>query len=173
MVEREPLAPDESLRLWAETLVHLAEPEQSKQLIEALNQGDRTQLEALLEPTRIFQFGACIDVVRVLTAVVNFGPGHWEDDCEVVWKPPQINPSPVNGKYYLFPDGRFTFVSEADWWGYYRRAQDDPDWVAQNKDMLKALGIVTCTKRFVPNDKLVEDERTRTICFPTVTDPYA
>jgi len=173
MVEREPLAPDERLRLWAETLVHLAEPEQSKKLIEALNQGDRPQLEALLEPTRIFQAGACIDVVRVLTAVVNFGPGHWEDECEVVWKLAPMNPSPVNGKYYLFPDGRFTFVSDADWWGYYRRAQDDPNWLAQNKDLLIALGIITCTRRFVPNEKLVQDERSHTICFPTVTDPYA
>jgi hypothetical protein len=173
MVEREPLAPDARLRLWAEALVHLAEPEQSKLLIEALNQGDRRQLEAVLEPTRIFEFGACIDVVRVLTAVVNFGPGHWENRCEVVWKPPQINPSQVNGKYYVFPDGRVTFVSDADWWEYYKRAQNDPDYLAQNKDLLTALGIITCTKVFVSNEKLVQDERTRTICFPTVTDPYA
>ena len=94
MVEREPLAPDERLRLWAEMLIHLAEPEQSKRLIEALNQGDRKQLEPLLEPTRIFQFGACIDVVQVLTAVVNFGPGTGKTTARSSGNPPRSTRAP-------------------------------------------------------------------------------
>jgi hypothetical protein len=172
MPEREARSPDERLKLWAETLSYLAEPERSGQLINALNEGARPQVEALLEPTRIFEFGACIDVHKVLTAVINFGPGHWEDECEVIIRLPPHNPSQTTGKYYRLPNGQATWFSEAEWWEHYDRALNDPTWFAENIPLLKALGIVACTQKWVEDSKLVEIERSRTICFPTVTDPY-
>lgn len=126
MSEHEPRSPDERLKLWAETLSYLAEPERSGRLIDALNEGDRAQVEALLEPTRIFQFGGCIDIHQVLTAVINFGPGHWEDECEVIVRIRPHNPSQTIGKGYRLPNGQTIWLTEAEWWEYYDRALKDP-----------------------------------------------
>lgn len=173
MTDREPRSPDERLKLWAETLSYLADPERSGRLVDALNEGDRAQVEALLEPTRIFQFGGCIDIHEVLTAVINFGRGHWEDECEVIVRIRPHNPSQTSGKGYRLPNGQTIWLTEAEWWEYYDRALQDPTWFAQNIPFLKALGIVACTRKWVQDSKVVEIDRSRTICFPTVTDPYA
>lgn len=109
----------------------------------------------------------------MLTAVINFGPGHWEEECGVIVTFPPLNPSKTSGKGYRQPDGQIIWVSEAEWWEYYDRASNDATWFAQNIPFLKTLGIVTCTQKWVQDSQLIEIDKSRTMCFPTVTDPFA
>ena len=162
----------ERLRLWSEALGYLAQEEIALQLVSALQAGNREHFEALLGPTRIFQIGGCIDIVETITRVVNFGRWHFEERCDVVptFYPPA--PSDVNGTLYQLPDGRVVFVSQKLWFDYHKRAAEDPAWRAANQAFLQALGIIQCRTVIVSDSELVSIERARTICFPTVVDPY-
>ena len=161
----------ERLTLWSETLGYLAQEEIALQLVSALNAGNREHFEALLEPTRIFQMGECIDIVDTITRVLNFGPGKFKDFCHVVPTLYPPAPSDVNGSLYRLSDGTVVFISEKLWFDYHKRAAEDPAWLAANRAFLQALGIIQCRTAIVPDSQLVSIERARTICFPTVVDP--
>jgi hypothetical protein len=162
----------ERLRLWGEGLSLLANKEIASQLVSALEAGDRARLEALLGPTRFFQIGVCIDVVETLTKVINFGPGHFEERCEVVPTFYINPPSDVNGKLYQLPDGTIIFISERLWFDYHKRAVEDAAWREANKAFLQALNILQCHQELVSDSEIVSIDRSRTLCFPTVVTPY-
>lgn len=170
--EFDDLPPEGRLKLWADALNSLATPDVSRQLIGALDEGDRGKFEELLGPTRLFQHGGCIDIVETLTKIVNFGRGKFEDRCTVIPRIRPLAPSHTHGSPYILSDRRVAFVTSATWWSYYDRALQDPDWLAHNRDFLRALGIIICTQEWVPDQTLVSIERTRTICFPDVIHPY-
>lgn len=163
---------EQSLRLWAKTLRSLAEPDRCRQLVDLLSEGDADGLERLLEPTQVLQFGACIDVVDTLIKLVNFGPGHFEEQCSVIARLRPLTLSMSAGNIYKLSDGRFVFVTEAEWWSYYDRASQDPAWMEQNRDLLKTLGIISCVQVWVPDDRIISIDRSRTICFPDVVNPF-
>jgi hypothetical protein len=167
----ELLALTERLQLWGKTLLSLAEPDKSQRLVEVLNSGDGAGLTALVGD-RLFAQGTCIDVVDTLTRMVNFGPRQSEERCEVIARLRAPNPSTVNYKVYRLNDGRLVAVTEADWWAYYDRAAQDQAWLAQNRDLLRALGIITCVIVEVSGTQLVTIDRSRTMCFPGVTRPW-
>jgi len=150
----------------------LANEEVAPQLVSALEAGDRERFEALLGPTRLFQIGVCIDIVDTITKIINFGPGHFEERCEVVPTLYPPAPSEVNGRLYRLPDGTIVFISERLWFDYHRRAQEDPAWREANKSLLETLGILRCHQVIVSDSELVSIERTKTLCFPTVVNPY-
>lgn len=170
MSKAELLALTERLQLWGKTLLSLAEPDKSQGLVDVLRSGDRAGLAALVGD-RLFAQGTCIDVVDTLTRLVNFGPRPFEERCEVTIRLREPNPSTVNYKVYRLVDGRLLAVTEADWWAYYDRAAANPVWLAQNRDLLKALGIITCVMVEVSGTQLVPVDRSRTMCFPGVTRP--
>jgi hypothetical protein len=163
---------EERLDLWSKALGLLARENVSSQLVSALEAGDRERFEALLEPTGLFQIGGCIDIVDTITKVINFGPGHYEERCEVVPTIYIFPPSDVNGRLYRLSDGTVVFISERLWFDYHKRALEDLAWREANKSFLRALGILKCYPDWVTNSKLVSIERARTICFPTVVSPY-
>jgi hypothetical protein len=171
MPKPESLSLSERLRLWGETLTSLSEPDRSRRLVHVLNNGDRRALMELVGE-RLFEQGGCIDVVETLTRVVNFGPSTSEERCEVVQRLRQPNPSSVNSQLYRLNDGSYLSVTDADWWAYYDRASQDPGWLAQNRELLKALGIIACVTVVVPNDQLVSIDRSRSICFRDVARPW-
>lgn len=163
----------EGLQLWSDALASLATPERRDQVVGALVEGDRAELENLLG-SRIFQFGGCIDVVRTLTGIINFGPGHYVQHCQLVQAIRPFRPSQSIGRLYRFPDGTIDFVTEAAWWVYYDRAARDPDWRTENEALLVALGIlIGCEPVWAPDEELVSISQTIPMCFPTVTNPYA
>jgi hypothetical protein len=166
------LPPEDRVRLWADALDYLAEPDRTKELIEVLNHGDRAQLEALLEPTRILQTGGCIEGVEILIGVIHHGGWHFEEKCSLVFKPRPIDPGYATGKYYRLPDGTYAWFSDAHWWEYFDRAASDLEWRKEHKDLLVALGILVCETRRVPNDEIVTAEKKYRFCFPTVIDPF-
>jgi len=159
------------MQLWAETLGSLAPPDRSAQLVDILNQGDRIELERFLG-SGLFEAGSCIDVVETLTRILNFGPGRWEEQCEIAQILRPVQPSTSSGRVFTFPDGRAHFVTDAEWWAYYDRALNEPDWKEGNVPLLKALGILLCTRKLVRDEQLVTIDRSRTICFPAVLNPY-
>jgi len=159
----------ERLKLWSDALNMLAQPEMAAQLITVLEAGDRKSFEALLVPTRLFQIGGCIDIVDTITHVVNFGAGHFEERCNVA---PAIATHPLSeteGKIYKLPDGTFVLISERLWAEYATRAQQDAVWREQNKEFLKAIGVlIRCSWVWVSDSTIVTVKKTGTICFPTV-----
>ena len=171
MPTRDLLPLPDRFRLWGETLLSLAEPDRCERVVQALNDGDRDGLERLIGE-RIFAQGGCIDVVETLTHVANFSPVTREERCEVViiLRPP--NPSATSGKIYRMPDGRYVWLSEAEWWAYADRAAENPAWLKANHDLLLALGIIACHWVDVPSGQVITVERERTICFPTVVNPF-
>lgn len=162
----------ERLMLWSEALRVLAHEDVASQLVLALEAGDRERFEALLGPTRLFQVGGCIDVVDTITKIINFGPGHFEERCEVTPALYPPSPSDVNGRLYRLSDGTVVFISERLWFDYHKRAHEDPTWREANKSFLQTLGILRCYWEIVSDSKLVTIERARTLCFPTVVTPY-
>lgn len=162
----------ERLMLWSKALSLLAHEDVASELVSALEAGDRERFEALLEPTRLLSIGVCIDVVDTITKVINFGPGHFEERCEVVLILYPPTPSDVNGRLYRLADGTVVFVSERLWFDYHKRAAEDPAWREANKGLLQALGILRCYWEIVSDSKLVSIERSKTLCFPTVVNPY-
>ena len=162
----------ERLMLWSKALGLLGQEDVASQLVSALEGGDRERFEALLAPTQLLQMGGCIDVVETITKVINFGPGHFEERCEIVPTIYNFSPSDVSGRLYRLSDGTFIFISERLWFDYYKRASEDAVWRQANKSFLQALGILRCYWELVPDSELVKIERSRTICFPTVITPY-
>jgi len=162
----------ERLMLWSKALRYLAEEGIASELLLALNTGDRERFNALIGPISFFEPGACIDIVDTITKVLNFGAWHMEERCEVVLILYPPSPSAVNGKLYKLADGTFVFVSERLWFDYHKRASEDPAWRAANKSFLEALGILNCSWVPVPDLELVSVERSKTLCFPTVIDPF-
>jgi hypothetical protein len=160
------------VQLWADALHSLGTPELGGQLVDILNRGDRHDLEHLLPPG-LLETGGCIDVVETLTKVLNFGPGRWRETCEMALALLVGKPSATAGRIFIFPDGIAHFVTDAEWWADYRHATDDLEWRAENKELLKVLGILVCSRTFVADDQLVQLNRSQTICFPAVLDPYA
>ena len=161
----------ERLKLWGDALNTLAQGDIAVKLIAVLEAGDRKGLEALLGHTRLFQIGGCIDIIDTITRVVNFGPGHFEERCDVVYRIAFEPPSETDGKIYQLPDGTFVFISERFWADYAARAQQDPAWRYQNKAFLKAIGVLRCSFVWVPDYAIVSGITTKTICFPTVITP--
>jgi hypothetical protein len=162
----------ERLMLWSKALRMLAREDIASELVSVLEAGDRERFEALLGPTRLFQIGGCIDIVDTITKVINFGPGHFEERCEVVPTLYPPAPSEVEGRLYRLPDGTVVFVTERLWFDYHRRAGQDAAWREANKSFLEALGILRCYLELVSDSEIVSIERTKTLCFPTVVDPY-
>jgi hypothetical protein len=160
------------LRLWGDTLQSLAEPARSERLVQALNEGNRDALERLVGD-RLFSLGSCIDIVEILTRVVNFAPPTLEERCAVI--PGRIRPlvpSTTDGAFYRLFDGRFVWVSEAEWWKYHDNAVNDAAWLMANHDLLLALGIIACHWENVPGGRIVQIDRQRTLCFPAVNNPF-
>ncbi len=162
----------ERLRLWSKALGLLADEEVVSQLVSALEAGDRQRFETLLGPTNLFQTGVCIDIVETITKVINFGPGHFEERCEVVPTIYIYPPSEVNGRFYRLSDGTLVFISERLWFDYHKRALEDAAWREANKSFLQALNILQCHQEIVSDSQLVSIDRSRTLCFPTVVTPY-
>lgn len=160
------------LMLWSKALDFMAQEEIASQLVPALEAGDRERLEALLEPTGLFQAGFCIDIYETITKIINFGPARPVERCEVVQAVPLFSPSEDNGRVYRLPDGTYVFVSDKLWFDYHKRAAEDPAWREANISFLKALGILRCYTDWVPNSKLVSIDRSKTLCFPPVVTPY-
>ena len=162
----------ERLMLWSKALRMLARDDIASELVSVLEAGDREKLEALLGPTRLFQIGGCIDIVDTITKVINFGPGHFEDRCEVVpvLYPPA--PSEVEGRLYRLPDGTVIFVTERQWFDYHKRAGEDAAWREASRSFLEALGILRCYVELVSDSEILSVERKKTLCFPTVVDPF-
>ena len=162
----------ERLLLWSEALRYLAEEGIASELVLALNTGDRERFDALIRPIRFFEPGACIDIVDTLTKIINFGAWHMEERCEVVLILYPPSTSAVNGKLYRLADGTFVFVSERLWFDYHKRASQDPAWRAANKSFLETLGILSCSWVPVSDSEIVSIEKSKTLCFPTVIDPF-
>jgi hypothetical protein len=161
------------LRLWSKALGLLADEEVASQLVSALEVGDHHRFETLPGPTNLFQAGVCIDIVETITKDINFGPGHFEERCEVV---PTIYinpPSEVNGRFYRLSDGTVVFISERLWFDYHQRAREDAAWREANKSFLQALNILQCHQELVSDSQVVSIDRSRTLCFPTVVTPYS
>jgi hypothetical protein len=173
MTEPGAIAPLDGLQVWAETLGSLATPERGGKLVDVLRRGDRAGLEELLGP-RIFQLGGCIDIVRTMTAIVNFGRGHYAPQCQPVQTIRPFRPSQTDGRLFQFPDGTINFVTDAEWWDYYDRAAREPGWSAENQALFVALGILVGCEVLVwtPDEELVSITQTIPICFPTVVNPY-
>ena len=162
----------ERLMLWSKALGMLAQEDVAFQLVSALEADDRERFEALLGPTRLFQIGVCIDIYDTITKIINFGPGHFEERCEVVQTIYPNSLSDVNGRYYQLSDGTIVFISEHLWFDYHKRALEDAAWREANQAFLKALGILKCHMELVSDSELVTINRNRTLCFPTVVTPY-
>ena len=162
----------ERLMLWSKALRLLAREDVASELVAALESGDGKRFEDLLGPTQLFEVGGCIDLVETITKLINFGPGHFEERCEVVPTLYPPSPSTVNGRAYRLADGNYIFLTESQWFEYHKRAGEDPAWRAANQAFLQALGILRCYQEWVSDSELVSIERTRTICFPTVIDPF-
>ena len=161
----------ERLKIWGNALNMLAQPEMAARLIEVLEAGNHKDLEAVIERTGLFQKGVCIDIVEIFAKVVNFGPGQFEERCDVVvinFITPCIQGA---GKFYKTPAGSITYITDCEWRAFYERAQRDLAWRDQNKEFLKAIGVLTCSMVWVPDSKIVSVDRTRTICFPAVINP--
>jgi hypothetical protein len=163
----------ERLRLWGEALMMLGQEDMTANLLETLEMGDLNRLEGLLEPTHLFQRGVCIDIVDTITKVINFGPGHFEERCQLVNRVFFEPPSDTNGRGYLMDDGRHVYVTEREWADLYAQAQNDPAWREANKPLLRALGILHCSWVLVPDDQIITISRTQKMCFATVISPYA
>ena len=114
----------------------------------------------------------CIDIVETITKVINFGPGHFEERCEVVQTLYINPPSDVNGRYYRLSDGTIVFISERLWFDYHKRALEDAAWREANMSFLQALGILHCHQVLVSDSEVVTIDRSRTLCFSTVVTPY-
>lgn len=158
------------LRLWGETLTGLADDERSQQLVRVLNEGDVRGLERLVG-RGLFSQGGCISVVDTLTRVLN-GGFRPQERCEVLPRLRPFDPSTTDGRIYRLSDGRFLFVTDAEWWAYYDHAAQDPAWLSENRALLRALGIVTCSIRLVASNEIVSVDRSRTLCFQDVTRPW-
>ena len=165
-------SPAERLMLWSKALRLLADEEVASQLVSALDAGDRERFEALLGPTRLFQIGVCIDIIDTITKIINFGPGHFEERCEVLPTIYPPAPSEVNGRYYRLPDGNIVFISERLWFDYHKRAAEDPAWREANKSLLETLSILRCHQEPVSDSEVVSIDRSKALCFPTVVDPF-
>lgn len=161
----------ERLKLWGEALMTLAQEDIPARLIGVLEEGNRKELQALLGPVRLFQIGDCIDIVETITKVINFGPGHFEERCHLMYRLWVEPPSQTRGRVYRLPDGNFVWISEYDWAEYFKHAENDPVWREANKEFLKALGILSCTYEHVPDSAVVTINKTQKICFPTVISP--
>ena len=162
----------ERLMLWSKALRSLADEDVAPQLVSALEAGDGARFEALLGPTRLFQIGGCIDIVDTITKIINFGPGHFEERCEVIPTLYPPSPSDVDGRLYRLPDGTIIFVSEKLWFDHHKRAYEDAAWRAENKSLLETLGILRCHQVIVSDSKIVTIDKSKTLCFPTVVNPY-
>ena len=162
----------ERLMLWSKALRSLANEDVAPQLVSALQAGDREKFESLLDRTRLLQKGVCIDIVDTITKIINFGPGHFEERCEVVPTLYPPSPSEVDGRLYRLTDGTIVFVSEKLWFDYHKRAYEDPAWREANKSLLEDLGILRCHQVIVSDSELLSIERTKTLCFPTVVNPF-
>jgi hypothetical protein len=163
----------ERLKLWGDVLTTLGREDVVPKLIPILEAGDRKGLEDLFDmlDVKLFQIGVCIDIVDTITKVINFGPGHYEDQCEIVHRLFVEPISDTNGRIYQLPDGSFVFVSDRQWVDYATRAQTDAIWRDQNKAFLKAIGVLRCHKVLVSDSQLVTLNTSKTMCFPTVISP--
>jgi hypothetical protein len=161
----------ERLKLWGDALNTLRREEVIPKLITILEDGDRKGLEDLFDllDVKLFQIGVCIDIVDTVTKVINFGPGHLEERCQVV---SILEPaSEIDGKIYKLPDGSYVFITDRVWADYSKRAQEDPIWREQNKAFLKAIGVLRCHMELVPDSAIVTLNTSKTMCFPTVISP--
>lgn len=162
----------ERLKLWGDTLNMLAQGDTPAKLVSAMETSDRKGLESLLESTKLFQLGGCIDIVDTITKVINFSPGHFEERCDVISRPFIGPPSEADGMIYRLPDGSFVFISERLWVDYSTRAQQDAAWREQNKGFLKSIGVLRCSYVWVQNFEIVSVSTTRPLCFlPPVITP--
>lgn len=159
-------------KMWSAALEMLAQPEMASQLIQVLEGNDLNGFESLLEPTRVFQEGGCIDIYVTITHIANFGRGHWEERCEAICFSGNLSTGETSGRVYSLPDGTYIYVSNRQWAELCERAHRDSLWLEQNKVLLKALGMISCPQVWVPDDTLIIIDRNRTICFPTVTQPF-
>jgi hypothetical protein len=161
----------ERLKLWGDTFTLLAEHDVAAKLIAVLEEGDRMGLEALLEPVGLFQTGECIDIVETITKVINFGPGHPEERCQLVYRIFFNPPSDTKLEQYQLPDGTFMSITEREWLDYFERAERDPAWRDANRPFLKALGILKCAMVNVPDDAVITINKTKRICPPFLVSP--
>jgi hypothetical protein len=171
MPDIDVLTPEERCKQWSQVFGYLADDRRASTLVEALNAGDRKQIEALLEPTGVLTTTTCISVHEALTAVINSGPGHYQKTCEVLpWlRPPHV--SDTDGRAYRLSDGQFLWLTEAEWWAYLDRAVSDRAWLEANSELLHDLGIASCSWTWVSDSRIVTIDRSRTMCFSGTIPP--
>jgi hypothetical protein len=153
------------LGAYGELFTDLADPRQTEALLGAFRSGEGARLMKLVGDRPPFTAATCIDIVRTLTAAINTGEWNGREVCEIpnVLRPP--SPSTTNGKYYRMPDGRYVFVSEAEWFDLLDRAVAEPDWREANHELLQVVGILVCTWQLIPSVQIVTIEQSQTLCF--------
>jgi hypothetical protein len=153
------------LRAYGELFIELSDERRCEELLGAFQFGDGGRLMKLIGDRPPFESRTCIDVVRTLTAAINTGGWTPQEVCEIPQFLKPSMPSQTDGKYYRMPDGRFMFVSEAEWFDLYDRAVAEADWRQANSELLKVLGILVCTPQLVPSVQIISIEQPQKLCF--------
>src|SRR5262245_945354 len=87
----------------------------------------------------------CVQISQTDTKFAQTGGLQLTEKCEVVntLRPP--NPSPTSGRGYKLDDGTYLWLSDAEWWDLMDKAVADQAWQDDNRDLLVAVGILTCS----------------------------
>src|SRR5262245_11278756 len=98
----------------------------------------------------------CVEISEVVPKLVETGGFHVKEVCTVVNMLRPSSPSATIGRGYRLPDGRVLWLTEADWWDMVDKAVADEGWREDNRDLLVAVGIVTCHLELVRDVKSVD-----------------
>ena len=165
MTEDDVRVVSDRMGAWSSALGGLAEPDACRRFLEVLERGDGAELRRIVDG---WGFGPveCVDIVETITRFIHTGDYEGRRNCALVHKLRPLRPSGSSGMAYLMPDGTWLWLSEAEWWRRYGRAENDAAWREANSAMLEAIGVLTCTWRLERSVERVDLERHTMICGP-------
>ena len=114
---------------------------------------------------------ACVQISETFPKLAQTGDWQVTEVCSVVnvLRPP--NPSTTSGRGYLLDDGSILWLSDAEWWELMDKAVEDQSWQDANRDLLIAVGILTCHLELVSTITHIDITKEYQFCPPT-WDPY-
>jgi hypothetical protein len=137
----------------------------------------RVAIGATVAATSLTGLGAtahadgCVDIDETFPKFVQTGNYQVTEVCSVINILRPANLSTTKGRGYWLADGRVLWLSEAEWWDLLDKAVADEAWRHENRDLLVALGIVSCHFELIPTIERVEVTERYRLCPPT-WDPY-
>lgn len=159
------------LGAWSEVLGELARPEPCRELLTALDTGDGAAFHDIVGRWPFFERLSCIELVDTFTRFAHTGDYQTTHVCSFVNVLRPLNPSPTTGRGYQLADGRVLWLTEAEWWQMMDQAVADESWRVSNRDLLVAVGILTCHIELVPTIQRFDVTKRYQICPPT-GDPH-